>query len=105
MLPGLDGAHNGRRAVLPGVAERGAWWRAASGPQYVTDCVVSLFERTVALRTVSSEASVKSLQRAPGTVTSTFAVAPGPRFGKSQLVSSARAAPNRMEPLCGSAGW
>jgi hypothetical protein len=38
---------------------------------------------------VSSEASAKSPRRAPGTVTSTFAVAPGPRLGRSQLVSSA----------------
>ncbi len=38
---------------------------------------------------VSSEASAKSPRRAPGTVTSMFAVAPGARLGRSQLVSSA----------------
>ena len=44
---------------------------------------------TKAMLLVSSEASAKSPCRAPGTVTSTFAVAPGPRLGRSQLVSSA----------------
>ena len=44
---------------------------------------------TKAMLLVSSEASAKSPRRAPGTVTSTFAVAPGPRLGRSQLVSSA----------------
>ncbi len=35
---------------------------------------------------VWSEASAKSPRRAPGTVTSTLAVAPGPKLGKCQLV-------------------
>lgn len=44
---------------------------------------------TKAMLLLSSEASAKSPRRAPGTVTSTLAVAPGPRLGRSQLVSSA----------------
>jgi len=39
---------------------------------------------------VSSEASAKSPLRAPGAVTSMFAVTPGPRLGRPQVVSSAR---------------
>lgn len=38
---------------------------------------------------VSRDASAKSLRRAPLTMTSTFAVAPGLRLGRSRLVSSA----------------
>ena len=48
---------------------------------------------TKAMQLVSSEASATSPRRAPGTVTSMLAVAPGPRLGRSQVVSSARRAP------------
>jgi hypothetical protein len=53
---------------------------------------------TNAMLLVSSEASAKSPRRAPATVTSTFAVAPGPRLGRSQVVSSARL-PSRPAPI------
>ena len=43
---------------------------------------------TKAILLVSSDASAKSPRRAPGTVTSTLAVAPGPRLGRSLLVFS-----------------
>jgi len=44
---------------------------------------------TNAMLLVSSDASAKSPRRAPGTVTSTLAVAPSARLGRSQIVSSA----------------
>ncbi len=45
---------------------------------------------------VSSEASGKSPRRAPGRVTSTFAVAPAARLGRSQDTSAANS--RRPEP-------
>lgn len=48
---------------------------------------------------VSSEASAKSPRRAPGTVTSMFAVAPRPSFGRSQLVYSNRVSAARFDVL------
>jgi hypothetical protein len=45
---------------------------------------------TKAMLLVSSEASAKSPRRAPGTVTSMFAVEPAVRLGRSQVVSSAK---------------
>ncbi len=44
---------------------------------------------TKAMLLVSNEAPAKSPRRAPGIITSTLAVAPGPSPGWSQLVSSA----------------
>ena len=46
---------------------------------------------TKAMLLVSSDASAESPRRAPGTVTSMFAVAPGPRLGRSQQASNASA--------------
>lgn len=43
----------------------------------------------MAMRLVAGDASAKSPCRAPGTVTSALAVAPGPTLGRSQLVSRA----------------
>jgi hypothetical protein len=48
-------------------------------------------QSTKARLLVSSDAPAKFPLRAPGTVTSTFAVAPGLSFGRSQVVSSASA--------------
>jgi hypothetical protein len=47
---------------------------------------------------VSRDASAKSPRRAPGTVTSAFATAPGPRFGRSQLMPLACPASAPMGP-------
>lgn len=55
-----------------------------------------------AMLLVSSDASAKSPRRAPGTVTSTFAVAPRLSFGRSQLVYSNRVSAARFDVLASS---
>lgn len=59
-----------------------------------------LFDHTAASSSMNRaddaiDAWARAPARAPFTVTSTFAVAPGPRFGRPQLVSSASVSPAR----------